>query len=119
MHSASRASRSASYSGKVVIAEGFGVRQLGRSEKVDSGTLFMIGSNTKAMTTLLLAKLVDEAKVTWDTPVTNLLPSFRLGNADTTRQVNVKHLICACTGLPRQDMEMIFSNRGPDTGGHA
>ena len=98
--------------GKVVAAEGYGVRQLGSSEKVDAESLFMIGSNTKAMTTLLLAKLVDEKKVGWDTSVTNLLPSFRLGNADTTRQVNVKHLICACTGLPRQDLEMIFEYAG-------
>lgn len=98
--------------GKAVLAEGFGVRGLGHGDKVDAETLFMIGSNTKAMTTLLLAKLVDEQKIGWDTPVTRLLPSFRLGNADTTRQVNVKHLICACTGLPRQDMEMIFEFAG-------
>ena len=98
--------------GKVVLAEGYGVRQLGRSEKADSETLFMIGSNTKALTTLLLATLVDEKKISWETSVTSLLPSFRLGNADTTRQVNVKHLICACTGLPRQDLEMIFQYAG-------
>ena len=98
--------------GKTVLAEGFGVRQLGRSEKVDAETLFMVGSNTKAMTTLMLAKLVDEKRVGWETPVTTLLPSFKLGNADTTRQVNVKHLICACTGLPRQDLEMIFEYAG-------
>ena len=98
--------------GKVVLAEGYGVRQLGRSEKVDAETLFMIGSNTKAMTTLMLAKLVDEKKFGWETSVTSLLPSFRLGNADTTRQVQVKHLVCACTGLPRQDMEWIFEYAG-------
>ena len=43
---------------------------------------YMIASNTKAMTTLMLAKLVDEKKLTWDTPVTRLLPSFKLGDAD-------------------------------------
>jgi CubicO group peptidase (beta-lactamase class C family) len=32
-----------------------------------------------------------------------------LGNADTTRQVLVKHLVCACTGLPRQDFEWLFN----------
>lgn len=94
--------------GKVVLAEGFGVRELGRDEKVDADTLFMVGSNTKAMTTLMLAKLVDEGKIGWNTRVTTLLPSFRLGNDDTTRQVEVRHLICACTGLPRQDLEFIF-----------
>jgi CubicO group peptidase (beta-lactamase class C family) len=98
--------------GKVVLAEGYGVRELGRSERVDVETLFMIGSNTKALTTLMLATLVDEGKIDWETPATSLLPSFKLGNADTTRQVKVKHLICACTGLPRQDYEMIFEYEG-------
>ena len=98
--------------GKVVFAGGFGVRELGSSEAVDADTLFMIASNTKALTTLMLAKLVDEEKLTWDTPVTSLLPSFKLGDADTTRQVLVKHLICACTGLPRQDLEWLFEFQG-------
>ena len=94
--------------GKVVFADGFGTKELGRSEKPDGDTLFMVASNTKAMTTLLLAKLVDENRMTWQTPVTTLLPDFRLGDAETTRGVLVKHLICACTGMPRQDLEWIF-----------
>ena len=98
--------------GKVVFAGGFGVRELGRNEAVDADTLFMIASNTKALTTLLLGKLVAQGRLTWETPVTSLLPSFRLGDADTTRRVLVKHLICACTGLPRQDLEWIFEFGG-------
>ena len=94
--------------GKVVFADGFGTKELGRSGKPDGDTLFMVASNTKAMTTLLLAKLVDENRMTWQTPVTTLLPDFRLGDAETTRGVLVKHLICACTGMPRQDLEWIF-----------
>jgi CubicO group peptidase (beta-lactamase class C family) len=94
--------------GKVVFAGGFGVKELGGTEKPDGDTLFMIASNTKAMTTLLLAKLVDEHRITWDTPVIKLFPDFKLGDAETTRSVLVKHLICACTGMPRQDLEWIF-----------
>ncbi len=103
--------------GKVVFAGGFGTRELGGAEKVDADTRFMIASNTKAMTTLMLAKLVDAGKLTWDTPVTDLLPSFKLGNPETTRQVKVRHLICACTGLPRQDFEWLFQFEGvtPDS----
>ena len=93
---------------KVVFADGFGVRQIGGTSKPDADTLFMIASNTKALTTLMLAKLVDEGKFKWDTQVTTLLPSFKLGDADTTSRVLVKHLICACTGLPRQDYEWLF-----------
>lgn len=98
--------------GKVVFADGFGVRELGKKEKPDGDTLFMIASNTKAMTTLMLAKLVDEKKLTWETPVIQVLPTFKLGNAETTRQVLVKHLVCACTGLPRQDLEWLFQFKG-------
>jgi CubicO group peptidase (beta-lactamase class C family) len=94
--------------GKVVFAGGLGVRELGKPAKVDAASLFMIGSNTKALTTLLLATEVDQGKFTWDTPVTQVYPGFRLGDADTTSKVLMRHMICACTGLPRQDLEWIF-----------
>ncbi len=94
--------------GKVVYQGGFGVRELGKPEKVDENTLFMAASNTKGMTTLLLSTLVDEKKLKWDEPVINVYPTFKLGSEDTTKKVLVKNLICACTGLPRQDLEWIF-----------
>jgi CubicO group peptidase (beta-lactamase class C family) len=94
--------------GKVVFAGGFGVRELGKPEKPDANTLYIIASNTKAMTTLLLGRLVDQKKLTWQTPVTKLLPQFKLGDAETTSKVLVEHLVCACTGLPRQDFEWLL-----------
>jgi CubicO group peptidase (beta-lactamase class C family) len=96
----------------IVFAGGFGVRELGKREKVDEETLFIIASNTKAMTTLLLARLVDAGKLTWTTPVTDLMSTFRLGSDETTKRTLVEHLICACTGLPRKDMEFIFEFGG-------
>jgi CubicO group peptidase (beta-lactamase class C family) len=95
--------------GKVVFEGGLGVKTLGKPDPVDADTLFLAASNTKAMTTLLLAELVDEHKLRWDELVTEAYPDFRLGNADTTRQVLVKHLVCACTGMPRQDFEWLFN----------
>jgi CubicO group peptidase (beta-lactamase class C family) len=100
--------------GRIVFADGFGVRELGRPEKPDANTLFMVASNTKALTTLMLAKLVEAGKFGWETPVTSLLPSFALGDPETTRQVLVRHLICACTGLPRQDLEWLFEFEDAD-----
>src|SRR5262249_33407725 len=95
--------------GKVVFEGGLGVKTLGKPEPVDADTLFIAASNTKAMTTLLLAQLVDEKKLRWDQPVSEVYPGFRLGDAETTRQVLVKHLVCACTGMPRQDFEWLFN----------
>lgn len=94
--------------GKVVYAGGLGVREIGKPEKVDENTRFMIASNTKALTTLMLAKLVDEGKLRWDQPVVEVDPTFKLGDPEITKQVLVRHLICACTGMPRQDLEWLF-----------
>jgi CubicO group peptidase (beta-lactamase class C family) len=96
---------------QVIFEGGLGIRELGKATPVDANTLFIAASNTKGMTTLLLARLVDQNKIQWDEPVTHVYPSFKLGNADTTREVLIKHLICACTGLPRQDMEWLFEFR--------
>ena len=40
-----------------------------KPDPVDADTLFPAASNTKAMTTLLLAELVDERKLQWDEPL--------------------------------------------------
>jgi len=97
--------------GHVVFAGGFGVKELGKPDAIDADTLFMIASNTKALTTLMLAREVDEKKFGWDTPVVEVMPGFKLGDADTTQHVLIRHLICACTGLPRQDMEWLLNSR--------
>ncbi len=99
-------------SGRVVLAEGFGVRELGKPDAVDADTRYMVASNTKAMATLMLAKLVDEKKLAWETPAVTVLPSFKLGDADVTSKVLIKHLICACTGMPRQDLEWLLEFDG-------
>ena len=110
--------------GKTVWAGGLGVKELGKPDPVDADTLFIAASNTKALTTLLLAELVDEGKMRWDQPVTELYPAFKLGDDATTRQVLVEHLICACTGMPRQDLEWLFEYRNetpahrPEAPGH-
>jgi CubicO group peptidase (beta-lactamase class C family) len=57
---------------------------------------------------------VDAGKLKWDQPVTEVYPDFKLGDADTTKQVLMKHLVCACTGLPRKDFNWIF-NTNPAT----
>lgn len=93
---------------RVVFAGGFGVREKGRPEKVDADTLFNIASNGKALTTLMLAKQVEAGRFDWNTPVVSLWPAFRLGDAETTQRVQVRHLICACTGMRRQDYEWLF-----------
>ncbi|MCX6112009.1 MAG: serine hydrolase [Proteobacteria bacterium] len=97
---------------KVVYMKGFGVKQEGRSDKVKPDTLFMIGSVSKCLTTLMVSKLVEEGKLKWSTPVRKVLPSFKLADDSITSKVLMKHTACACTGMPRQDLEFAFSAEG-------
>ena len=95
---------------KAVYRKGFGVKKLGSKGKVTPETLFMIGSTTKPLTTLMLSKLVEQGKLKWDTPIHDVLPSFELEDKKVTSQFQVKHTACACTGMPRRDMEFVFGS---------
>lgn len=84
----------------VLLARGFGVREAGRPEAVGSATLFAIGSATKAFTSAVAASLVDDASLTWDDPVVDHLPGFRLTDPWTTREITLRDLLAHRSGLP-------------------
>lgn len=97
--------------GRIVYVGGLGVRELGKRDPVDADTRFIAASDTKALTTLLLAELVDEKKLRWDEPVIEAYPTFKFGDANVTREVQIKHLVCQCSGMPAQDYDSEFRNR--------
>jgi CubicO group peptidase (beta-lactamase class C family) len=85
--------------GKVVAAQGFGVRKLGEAARVDDKTLFEIASNSKAFTAATLAMLVDEGKLSWDDPVTKHLPDFQMYDAYVTHEMTIRDLLTHRSGL--------------------
>jgi CubicO group peptidase (beta-lactamase class C family) len=94
--------------GRVGYEHAFGVRMLGEGAPITADTRFLIASTTKPMTTLMQAALVDAGTLRWDTPITTLLPDFTLADAALTRELRLWHMSCACTGMPRQDLEGLF-----------
>lgn len=89
---------------RVVLAKGFGVRELGKPAPVDERTLFAIGSSSKAFTAAAIAMLVDEGKLKWDDPATKYLPGFQLYDPYTTRELTVGDLLTHRSGLARGDL---------------
>ena len=85
--------------GKVLVAQGYGVRKLGAPDKVDGKTLFEVASNSKAFTAAALAMLVDEGKLAWDDPVTKHLPDFQMADAYVTHEMTVRDLLTHRSGL--------------------
>ncbi len=88
----------------VILAKGYGVREVGKPDAVDAGTRFAIGSTTKAMTAAALGMLVDEGKLRWDDPVTKHLPGFRLSDPWVTREITVRDLLTHRAGLGNADL---------------
>jgi CubicO group peptidase (beta-lactamase class C family) len=87
----------------VVLARGYGVRELGKSDPVTANTIFAVGSTTKAFTTALLGTLVDAGKLSWDDPVTKLYPGFQLYDPYVTREITIRDLVTHRSGLSRGD----------------
>lgn len=79
--------------GKVVWAKGYGIKDIQYTEPVDEHTLFMIASNTKAVTGICLAQLELEKKLSLDDPVKKWLPGFRLYNPEASALVTIKDLV--------------------------
>ncbi len=84
--------------GKVLLARGYGVRELGKPGKVDADTLFGIASNTKAFTVAALGTLVASGKLTWDTPVSDVLKDFELSSAYVTQHLTLRDLLTHRSG---------------------
>lgn len=90
--------------GEVVLARGYGLRDVEAELPVTADTLFAIGSATKAFTTFVLGTLVDEGLVDWDEPVRSYLPEFRLADEHATAHLTVRDLVSHRSGLPRHDL---------------
>lgn len=86
---------------KIIYAKGYGVREIGKAEKVDERTLFPVGSITKSFTAAGVGLLVDEKKMAWDDAVAKYLPDFQLYDQTLTQSVTLRDLLAHRTGLPR------------------
>jgi CubicO group peptidase (beta-lactamase class C family) len=94
---------------EVLMAEGFGVRERGGDAPVTPQSHMMIGSVAKTMTTMLMAQLVDKELMAWDTPVQAIVPQFAVADPILSAQMTVRNLVCACSGVPRRDLEFFFN----------
>ncbi len=94
--------------GKVVVMKGYGVREMGTSDKVDENTLFMIGSNSKAFTATALAMLDAEKKLSLDDKVQKWLPDFKLYDPWVAKEANIRDLLCHRLGFETFQGDFMF-----------
>ena len=85
--------------GEPVFTRGYGIRTLGRPQRVDSDTLFAIASNSKSFVAASIAMLVEEGKLAWDQPVVRYMPDFQMSDPQATQMMTVRDLLVHRSGL--------------------
>jgi CubicO group peptidase (beta-lactamase class C family) len=60
---------------EVVYMGGFGVRVAGRPEKVDADTVFQLASCSKPISSTVVAALVSDGVLSWDSHIADLDPA--------------------------------------------
>jgi CubicO group peptidase (beta-lactamase class C family) len=85
---------------EVVYLEGFGLREMGKSETVDPDTVFQLASMSKPISATVVAALVSKGVVDWSTRVADLAPEFRLRDPYPTAEVTIRDFFNHRSGLP-------------------
>ena len=100
--------------GEIVYAEGFGLKEIGSDDPVTADTIFSIGSLGKAMTSMMVASLVDDGLIEWDTPLVEVMPQFQLSDEQATQQITLREALGMTTGLPNIDPILFLSGLPPE-----
>ncbi len=87
--------------GRVLSAKGYGITDTSRPEPVDSHTVFRLASLSKSFAGTLTGMLVNDGLLSWNQPVVQYVPDFRLSNADSTTRLSLANLLSQSTGLTR------------------
>lgn len=90
--------------GKVVLAEGYGYKDLENKKKMTANTVLPIGSASKSFTSMAAGILVDEGKFDFDKPISNYIPGFRMFDPVASTYVSARDMLCHRTGMPRHDL---------------
>jgi CubicO group peptidase (beta-lactamase class C family) len=77
-----------------------GVRRLGASEPVQADDLFHLGSNTKSMTATLIAVLVEQEEMTWETTIADVFSEQLDQIRAEYHPVTVVQLLAHRSGVP-------------------
>src|SRR6266480_1337290 len=88
------------FQGKAVYAKGFGVRDVNTKQPIDADTVFQLASVSKSIGSTVVAGLVSEGKITWDSKLTILDPTFEMFDPWVTREITIRDMYAHRSGLP-------------------
>src|SRR5213595_931466 len=85
---------------KIAYAKGFGVRDVNTKVPVDADTVFQLASLSKSIGSTVVAELVGEGKITWDSKLSVLDPTFEMFDPWVTGEIAIRDMYAHRSGLP-------------------
>ena len=93
---------------QILYSKGFGYRDYENKIKVDSNTLFAIGSATKSFTSSLLGVLREDEKLDFEDSPIDYINELRFYNSQMNDVISIRDMMSHRTGLPRHDASWYF-----------
>ncbi|MDD5205531.1 MAG: serine hydrolase [Desulfobacterales bacterium] len=98
--------------GKIVSAGAVGTRRHGTDVPVTLSDRFHLGSDTKAMTSLLAAMLVEDGRLPWDATVGGVFPEVADSMDPDFRRITLQQLLTHTSGIPSDDQNLFEVLKG-------
>jgi CubicO group peptidase (beta-lactamase class C family) len=94
--------------GHTLLARGYGTTDVDHGSPIDARTNFRLASVSKQFTAMAIMLLVHDGRLTYATPLAEMLPGF----PDYARQVTLRNLLNHTSGLPDYEALMDALERG-------
>lgn len=86
--------------GEVSFMNTYGVREYGRPGNINSETIFRIASLSKGFAATIAGELVNEEKLSLESPIRNFNQDFRLKDPEQTKSATLSHVLSHRLSLP-------------------
>jgi CubicO group peptidase (beta-lactamase class C family) len=100
--------------GAVVIRDGHvtglaagGVRRTDRPGQITTDDPWVIASNTKPMTAVMILRLVEQKRLSLDAPLSAMWPELAAGARPEYRAITLRQMLAHTTGLPHDQHDVV------------
>ncbi|WP_337842508.1 serine hydrolase domain-containing protein [Rheinheimera sp.] len=101
--------------GQIVFTGAYGVREVGKPDKVDADTVFRLASVSKTFTGGLTVLASQQGSLKLDAPLAHYVPGFQLGSERDTKALTVDHVVSQASGvMPHAFENLLEDNQTPE-----
>lgn len=83
------------------------LRDVNTKKRVDADTVFQIASLSKSIGSTIVAELVGEGKITWDSKLSVLDPALEMFDPWVTREITIRDMYAHRSGLPEHAGDLL------------